>query len=192
LTPDQATLEAARGRVEVGNPPGKRGSIGDAINWECLLVAASDGDLHLVTGDGDYTSALSKDRVKPYLSKEWEHTKAGEVRLYRRISDFLKEHFPDIKVAAELEKEIRIQALVDSGSFDTTHRAIRRLGQYSEYTRQQALDLLEAALANSQIRWISADSDVRGFFSALYNDHPDLLDEADAKRFEEHYSDEDE
>jgi len=28
---------SAKTRVEIGNPPGKNGSLGDAINWECLL-----------------------------------------------------------------------------------------------------------------------------------------------------------
>jgi hypothetical protein len=186
---DDKIREAARERVEVGSPPGKKGSLGDAINWESLLVAAEDGDLDIVTGDGDYTSGLSKDRVKPYLAKEWEAHKGGEVRLYRRISDFLKEHFPDIKVATELEKEIRIQALVDSASFDATHRALSRLRQYTEYTPQQAADLLEAALTNSQIRWIAGDSDVRSFFEALYEEHADVLDEAEAARFERYFFD---
>jgi predicted nucleic acid-binding protein len=35
-------LIKARDRVDIGNPPGKRGSFGDAINWECLLSLKSD------------------------------------------------------------------------------------------------------------------------------------------------------
>jgi hypothetical protein len=175
-------LDAARGRVEVGNPPGKRGSIGDAINWECLLAGGSQGDLHVVTGDGDYTSALLKERAKPYLVREWADNRHGDLRLYRRIAEFLNEHFPDIKLATELEKEIRIRALVDSGTFDSTHRAVGRLRQYSEYTPQQAADLLEAALSNSQIRWIARDPDVETFLRALVQEHPVALDEFDMKR----------
>lgn len=165
-------LEAARRRVEVGSPPGKRSAVGDALNWETLLSEAAQDTLHLVTGDGDYVSVLAKDRVKPYLVREWEERKGGEVRLYRRISDFLRQHFPDIKVATELEKEIRLQALIDSGSFDSTHRAISRLRQYTEFTPQQAADLLEAAVENTQIRWIAADSDVQEFYRDLLGAHP--------------------
>lgn len=187
---DSDIRDTARERLEVGSPPGKKGSLGDAINWESLLVAAKNGDLHIVTGDGDYTSGVSKDRIKPYLAKEWECEKGGEVRLYRRISEFLNEHFPDIKVATELEKEIRIQALVDSWSFDATHRAISRLRQYTDYTPQQAADLLEAAVSNTQIRWIAGDSDIRSFFEPLYNEHRDALDDDDAKRFTKLFLDE--
>lgn len=31
-------LQRARDRVDCGNPPGKKGSLGDAINWELLLA----------------------------------------------------------------------------------------------------------------------------------------------------------
>jgi hypothetical protein len=36
---DDEIIEAARRRVEVGNPPGKKGSLGDALNWEAMLAA---------------------------------------------------------------------------------------------------------------------------------------------------------
>jgi len=39
-------------RTRLGNPPGKNESIGDAVNWETLLVTVAEGtDLHLVSED---------------------------------------------------------------------------------------------------------------------------------------------
>jgi predicted nucleic acid-binding protein len=189
---EDSVLDAAQRRVEVGSPPGKRGSLGDAINWEVLLAAATDGDLHLVTGDGDYTSALHKERAKPYLEKEWMGKRNGRVYLYKRISAFLKEHFPDIRVAAELEKEVRIRALIQSGSFDSTHRAVTRLESYTEFTPQQAVELLEGAVANSQITWIAHDPDVRGFFRSVLEAHSEAAEQVDAARLKSLFLDEEE
>ncbi len=178
-------LEAARHRADLGNPPGKRGSLGDAINWECLLAACPTGrDLHLLTGDSDYVSKVSRERVSTYLVDEWRSSKSSEIFLHRRISSFFQDRFPDIKLASELEKELRIRALVDSPSFEWTHHAISRLAGYTDYTEQQARDLFEAALSNSQIKWISRDPDVRGFFRQLVGAHSDLLDADELERFE--------
>jgi hypothetical protein len=45
---------AARQRLDLGNPPGKDASYGDAVNWESLLDVVPDGeDLLFVTGDLD-------------------------------------------------------------------------------------------------------------------------------------------
>lgn len=42
-------------RTQLGNPPGKRGSLGDALNWEALLEATDPGEpLHFVTDDNDF------------------------------------------------------------------------------------------------------------------------------------------
>jgi hypothetical protein len=181
-------LLAARERVELGRPPGKRGSMGDAINWECLLSACpASGDLHLVTGDSDYVSKMDKDRVSAYLAEEWLSSKASNVVLHPRISIFFQDRLPDIELASELEKELRIRALVESSSFAWTHDAISRLGGYADFTEQQARVLFEAALANSQIRSISLDSDVRAFFKQLVETHRDLFDSEELARFDYHF-----
>jgi len=51
----EKALEAARLRMMRGNPPGKDGSHGDAINWEHLLeVIPEGGDLCLIAEDKDW------------------------------------------------------------------------------------------------------------------------------------------
>src|SRR5258708_10453321 len=42
---------AALRRMKLGNPPGKDGSHGDAINWETLLAQMPKQDLFLITDD---------------------------------------------------------------------------------------------------------------------------------------------
>ena len=185
---DDEVFEAARRRVEVGNPPGKKGSLGDALNWEALLKACPAAqDLHLVTGDSDFVSKMSSDKVSRYLADEWNHAKGSEIHLYRRISAFLRDRFPDIEIASELEKELRIRSLVESGSFITTHRTISRLASYTDYSEQQALDLMDAALTNSQIRLIASDPDVHEFFSELGERYGQLLDAETREAFDEHF-----
>ncbi|MDO8789801.1 MAG: PIN domain-containing protein [Sulfuritalea sp.] len=49
----------AQMRMALGNPPGKNGSIGDAVNWMALIDAVPDGEnLHVISEDGDFYSTL--------------------------------------------------------------------------------------------------------------------------------------
>lgn len=186
-------FEAARRRVEVGSPPGKKGSLGDALNWEALLTACPPNqDMHLVTGDGDFVSRMSNDKVSSYLADEWHRKKKSEIHLYRRISAFLRDRFPAIEVATELEKELRIRKLVESGSFEATHRAISRLSGYTDFSEQEAQELLEAGYSNTQISWIARDSDVHEFFAELGRRYGHVLDEESWQTFDAVFGDYDE
>lgn len=84
---DPAILAKGRLRAELGNPPGKPGSVGDQYNWEMLLSRLPDEDLYVVTKDGDFVSALDgKDErgmpyPNPFLKREWAHLK-GKSNLY--------------------------------------------------------------------------------------------------------------
>jgi predicted nucleic acid-binding protein len=176
---------AAMRRVETGNPPGKDG-VGDAVNWECLLAECPDGeDLYLVTEDADFISPLDSDRIAAVLADEWSEKKQSHVGLYRRISSLFQDHFPQIRLASELEKQFRIRRLRRSGSFEETHRAIAGLAEYDEFTDQEARELLEAAVWNSQVNWISRDQDVLEFYTDLLNDHRDSFEEDELERFTE-------
>jgi len=178
--------ERARRRIEVGNPPGKKGSLGDALNWEALLEACPSGvDLHVLTADTDFVSKMESERVSDYLATEWRSAKGSEVRLYRRISAFLSAHFPDIALAAELEKELRINQLIGAGTFDATHAAIERIAPYAEFNDEQARRLLEAALYNTQIHWIAGDSDVKAFYTDLMRRHRHLVEDYLQQRLHE-------
>jgi hypothetical protein len=179
-------LEAARRRTDVGNPPGKRGSMGDAINWEALLDACPDGvDLYLVTQDGDFISKMDREQPSSFLVHEWQRKKSGEVKVYPRISSLFAEQFPDIKLASELEKDLRVRNLVESGNFQRTHAAIAALSGYTDFSEQQARDLLNAALENSQIHWIAEDSDVQEFFRELVAANGGLFEREELERFEQ-------
>jgi hypothetical protein len=65
---DKEVVERATLRIQAGNPPGKGKSLGDAINWECLLERISESEnLHLVSQDADYSSDFDKDCLAQFL-----------------------------------------------------------------------------------------------------------------------------
>jgi PIN domain len=114
-------LQSARDRMDRGTPPGKRDSLGDAINWVSLLEAATDGDLHVVTGDKDFVSPLDESSMNSFLIDEWRDQKVGDIHFFRYLSRFFSDHFPDIKLTSELAKEDLLSRLIRSPSFASTH-----------------------------------------------------------------------
>ena len=60
-------------RMNIGNPPGKDRSYGDAINWETLLGEIPEStDLYMITGDKDYYDDKKNEIVNSFLKKEWK------------------------------------------------------------------------------------------------------------------------
>lgn len=177
-TPDR--VARARLRIALGKPPGKDGSLGDAMNWEALLdYMPPRTDLHFITGDRDYVSILDENRFKDVLLHEWSaQTPASELRLYRRLSAFFKEQFPQIKLGSENERELLIQTLAASRSFPVTHSAIARLSKHTHFTAAQRNDIVRAAVSNNQISWIIDDEDVQQFLATVITGHEAEIEEA--------------
>jgi predicted nucleic acid-binding protein len=163
-------LQAAQLRTFLGNPPGKAGSIGDAVNWESLLVTVPDGaDLVLVTNDSDFKSKLDPNRLHQFLAAEWAGRKRSSVKLHATLRSALETHYPDIQLIPERdpEQELAIDELANAGSFAETHLAIRRLSRFAEFDTEQVTALANAAEDNSQIRGIMQDDDVFEFYDNL-------------------------
>lgn len=170
-------IEKARFRMDVRNPPGKDGSLGDAINWEGLLAEVPYCEkLYIVADDKDYYSVLNENELKEFLVDEWNSVNNEEVAFYRRLSQFFKEHYPDIKLASELEKELAIKSLVNSGNFGSTHSAISKLKKYAEFNKSQANEMVQVGISNSQINWILSDQNVYDFYRPLLDNHKELIE----------------
>lgn len=167
----QATPELvsrARLRMVVGNPPGKNGSHGDAINWQCLLEAAPEGqDLMFITDDGDYSSPLDESEFKPFLQREWSDRKKSKVRFFRRLSAFFRCQFPHIRLASELEKELLIEQFAGSPNFATTRKLLKQLTTYVDFTDAQINDIVQTAITNNQVYWIADDEDINEYLKKL-------------------------
>ncbi len=151
-------------RSELSKPPGKKGSVGDSIHWEWLLsIVPNDTDFYIISGDGDFESEVLKGNIKSYLLDEWSDKKGSEIYLYQNLTSYLQEHFPDIKLADEIDKKTAIEKLQASRTFGMTHNAISRLNNIYDYSAEEIQQLLNAYITNTQIHWILEDDDVRQF-----------------------------
>jgi hypothetical protein len=162
-------LEDARERLERGDPPGKEGSFGDRLNWEVLLSEVPDeADLHIISKDGDFSSSIDASRPHPVLAKEWKEVNKAELYIHNELRVFLAKHFPDIKVATDVERRDAINALKGSASFASTHLAISKLLEFVDlFSAYEVDELVEIAEKNNQVGWIGTDVDVRSFYAKV-------------------------
>jgi predicted nucleic acid-binding protein len=179
LTNSNIMLDRARLRMGVGNPPGKNNSLGDAINWECLLDETPVGeDLYFITGDKDYCSALSDDDFSDFLLTEWSEKKQTKICFYKRLANFCKEQFPEITLATARDKDFLIRDLVNSQSIANTQIAISKLSYYSEFTAAQVNTIVAAAISNRQVVWSIEDDRVKSFLQSVVANNQQYLDAA--------------
>lgn len=180
-----AMEKAARIRMERGNPPGKADSIGDRLNWEMLLkTVPQKSDLHIVSRDKDFASPLSSSIPNSFLGNEWATIKDGKLFLYPGLKPFLKKHFPDIVLAADVVKRLAIRALSNSQSYQETHSAIAKLAPLSaDLNAEEITEILSALVENPQVNGVSGDEDVQEFYKSIYTSgwnhiRPDLYTKA--------------
>jgi len=169
-------LEKAKLRLDLGNPPGKNGSYGDAINWETLLSEIPTfEDLYLVSDDRDYSSDIDKSKPRQFLKEEWEK-EHGKIFFYQRLSDFFSDKFPNIKLASELYKELLINDLTNSPNFSFTHGVLRKLSKYiADFAEPQVNQITDALIENRQVYWISQDGDVQDFVRTLIKEKGNMI-----------------
>lgn len=164
-------VNKAKLRYDLGNPPGKKNSYGDAINWECLLENIPDGeDLYFISDDKDYCSELCKDKFNIYLTTEWESIKKSQIHFYRSLHDFLLNKYKDYNIILEQYKEQLISELYESSSFIETHSIISKLMDYSDLSQKNISDICTAAMENNQINWIIHDNDISTFYKKILKD----------------------
>jgi hypothetical protein len=170
LAVDNKILENARWRQIRGNPPGKSDSIGDQIHWETLLSSAEEGeDLHIVSLDGDFSSARDSSAANPKLVSEWKAKTGGALHVYGSLSQFAKSHFGNISLPSDVKKSSAISKLVTTTNFENTHKQISNLEEvFDEITVEEALIIFQAMIDNNQIYWISDDQDVMNFYKKLH------------------------
>ena len=161
-------FSAANMRLTIGNPPGKSGSIGDAINWTILLQTVPDGEpLHVISEDGDFYSTLNEDAVHPFLEDEWRTRKQSTLHVYRTLSRFMKLHFDGVAFPFDRTKDTLIDDLSASGSFAHSHHLIAKLEAFSYFSLKEVERILAAAIENNQFGWIATDSDVSDFLNRV-------------------------
>ena len=163
-----SVVDKAYIRYKKGNPPGKDNKYGDAINWECLLKYAPDNeDLYLISADKDYSSEIDINKINPFLEDEWKTNKNSNIFFYKDLVSFLSEHIKEIKLKTEREKQDIIENLKRSGGFSETHGIIAMLNQYNGWTEVQIESICEAAVENTQVKWIFEDQDIYDFYHKI-------------------------
>ena len=176
----EAHLARAKDRMLRGNPPGKKGSHGDALNWEALLENVPDEqDLYFVSGDGDWVSPLAE-QVDSFLADEWRTRKRSEIRFFRRLSIFFRTHLPEINLATEEEKEKLIRELTASETFAHSRSFLQQLSAHVDFTVLQLNNIASATISNNQIHWIITDADIARYMRSLlghraHDMDPDLV-----------------
>jgi hypothetical protein len=171
-------------RIAIGNPPGKRGSIGDAISWEVLMAEEKVDHLHLVSDDGDFRSSLDRFQLKEFLIGEWKKSKSGEIFYYPSLGDFLRDNLPVVDVLEDIEKEESIEQFYSSSNFINTHQAIVKLNKHESFSPDQLNYLAEAVINNDQISTILTDEDVFKFINEKILAKADQLDPTTASLLE--------
>ncbi len=151
----------SRIRMDLWNPPGKKGSLWDAINWISLLTFLPDQeDLYFVWVDGDFKSILDKNKINSFLKKEWEEKKKSSIFYYDTISLFLKEKFPNLWELDEYVKDRQVDKLLTSWSFNRSRQILASLERIQNFSDTQINRIIENSLNNSQIynaHWYSPE-----------------------------------
>lgn len=149
---NDSDIEKARLRSELGNPPGKKGSIGDAINWELLLDNIPDKtDLYFVSEDGDFASKIDANNFSDFLNDEWNDKKKSRLIFYKSFTELIKNIFTTIKLKNEQETEDLINKLENSINFDFSRSTLAQLLQLNTLSDSQLNRIMEASYTNNQI-----------------------------------------
>ena len=182
-------FERAKKRFDLGKPPGKNKSYGDAINWECLKEESPNSeDFFIVTNDSDYLSEVDNSIINPYLFDEWKSDKIANLTVFKNLSGFFEDKFPDIKLFYEKEKTLLIDNLAKSGTFARTHSILAQLATFTDFSKEHVNDIILASVSNSQIFWIAQDEDVNEILINIARINNKLIDPELLNRFEEIYN----
>lgn len=187
IEPARKLFDAAIKRFRLGNPPGKKKvTLGDEINWESLLAGVPDEeDLMFISGDSDFCSPIDGDALNAFLFEEWENKKASDIHFYKALSDFLKDKFPQIRLASDVKTASLVEQLAQSGSFATTHAVIASLSKVTDFPAHQIEELVSIAELNNQVGWIIDDDDVMEFYKGVLVKYGDAMKPASKEKLEE-------
>ncbi|MCB9034166.1 MAG: DUF4935 domain-containing protein [Chitinophagales bacterium] len=175
-------------RYDIGNPPGKDKSYGDAINWESLLSKIPDEeDLYFISDDKDFYSKLNDQKFNDYLLSEWEEKKQSNLHYFRKITDFFKKHYPEIEITSETEKEIIIKNLYEAYSFDNAKSVVRKLRNFDNFSIKQLNDITTAFATNNQIYWIKSNWTILSARREIIEANKGKIDENIYKKYEYQY-----
>lgn len=159
-------LAKAKNRIELRKPPGKPGSLGDAINWECLLESCGDFELHVVTRDSDFQSSLNDTSFHEILLREWRARSNHPLYLHKQIGDFLRQHLPDYALNYDKLTEYWISQLETSIDVKLAIVACEHIeGRDLSYEQAQRI------IDNPNVELIFADERIKKFYEFILHQY---------------------
>lgn len=187
LEMDDNLISKSKTRYDLGNPPGKGDSYGDALNWEILLnkFISKDNegnpiDLHFISVDKDYNSLIDNNKFNSFLLDEWKEKMTSEIIYYKYLSSFVKSNFPDINLVIDFEKNQLVNNFIKSSSFwrtrDNLYSLLEKIDTDS-FTKEDVSNIVEASLNNTQIFWISQDEDINKMLHNIVEVNKEKLSE---------------
>lgn len=183
LIPCTEFVAEAQVRFTLGNPPGKDGKFGDAINWTCLLKKIPvEQDLYFVSADKDYVSPFAKDKFSVFLRREWETSKKSKIHFFKNLQFFVSAHVKEIKLRQEEEKNSIIRSLAASRSYSSSHVIIEKLSKIASWSDDQVDEICSIVWENSQVGDIFEDDDIIAFYRKLVSKCPAKTEAIDAVR----------
>lgn len=181
---EQIFINAKR-RFDLGNPPGKNKSYGDAVNWEFLMLSVPKGEnLHFVGTDIDFTSPLNENSLSQFLLEEWDKKKNSKIIYYRSLNNFFKAEFPELQLNDDYIIDINIQEFSESKSFDSARSHLKRLCRRNEFSDNQINNIVKASITNDQIYVAHKYSDYIGKrLKEIIKGHEDQIPQDDLNQF---------
>lgn len=182
ITPE--LVEKSKLRFDLGNPPGKNKSYGDALNWESLIENVDGGnDIYFIADDKDYFSEINNSNFNAFLLNEWTKKKGTKIKFYKTLSDFFKDVLPDIKLATELEKDLLISELDSSPNFYKSRNILKKLSKLDSFSSEQINQIITSSVNNTQVYWISEDEDINEYLYNFVETYSEKLDAELLKEF---------
>jgi hypothetical protein len=177
-------VEKSKLRFDLGNPPGKNKSYGDALNWESLIEnVEGENDIYFIADDKDYFSEINNSNFNAFLLNEWTKKKGTKIKFYKTLSDFFKDVLPDIKLATELEKDLLISELESSSNFYNSRNILKKLSKLDSFSSEQINQIINSSINNTQVYWISEDEDINEYLYNFIEIYSEKLDAELLKEF---------
>jgi hypothetical protein len=177
-------VEKSKLRFDLGNPPGKNKSYGDALNWESLIEnVEGENDIYFIADDKDYFSEINNSNFNAFLLNEWMKKKGTKIKFYKTLSDFFKDVLPDIKLATELEKDLLISELESSSNFYNSRNILKKLSKLDSFSSEQINQIINSSINNTQVYWISEDEDINEYLYNFIEIYSEKLDAELLKEF---------
>jgi hypothetical protein len=173
-------VEAARLRVDLGQPPGKNGSIGDAVIWETILATHSDDlKLFFVSDDKDWYDVLRDDQFHSTLLSEWRTKFGTEFHAFRSLSEFVKSQYKYISFPGQYIVEQSIQALQSCVSPDDVVNILATLPVGEFLTMRQIGLLVDLVRSCEAVSEALREPVVSSYYIAMCERYPRIVEFCD-------------